>query len=188
MPAMTMPDADPPAATVRGGLLRKLPFAVILVVALAGAFLLRDKLSFAALSEHRHALLAFRDAHFFWSALAFIAAYVGIVAFSLPGATVATLTGGFLFGLFPGVIFNVAAATLGAIAIFLAARAGFGAAVAARLQAGGGAAAWNFMGKVYRNTERPEEALGAYGQALKLDPGNAVAKHGKTLLQSALKH
>ncbi len=56
------------------------------------------------------------------------------------------------------------------------------------LAAGGGAAAWNFMGKVYRNTERPEEALGAYGQALKLDPGNAVAKHGKTLLQSALKH
>ena len=137
MPAMTMPDADPP----KGGLMRKLPFLVILAVALAGVFLLRDRLSFAALAEHRHALLAFRDAHFFWSAVAFIAAYVGIVAFSLPGATVATLTGGFLFGLFPGVIFNVVAATGGAVAIFLAARAGFGAAVAARLQAGGGAAA-----------------------------------------------
>jgi uncharacterized membrane protein YdjX (TVP38/TMEM64 family) len=58
----------------------------------------------------------------------------------LPGALVATLAGGFLFGLFPGVAFNVVAATLGAVAIFLAARAGFGADVAARLQAGGGAA------------------------------------------------
>jgi len=141
MPAMTMPDADPPAATMRGGLMRKLPFLVILAVALAGAFLLRDKLSFAALAEHRGALLAFRDAHYFWSAMAFIAAYVAIVAFSLPGATVATLTGGFLFGLFPGVVFNVVAATVGAVAIFAAARAGFGAAVAARLQAGGGVAA-----------------------------------------------
>ncbi|MGQ0566544.1 MAG: TVP38/TMEM64 family protein [Gemmobacter sp.] len=138
---MTMPDADPPPVTYRGGLIRKLPILVIVAAAVAGAFLLRDKLSFAALAEHREILLAFRDEHYFWSSMAFIAAYVGIVAFSLPGATVATLTGGFLFGLFPGTIFNVGAATVGAVAIFLAARAGFGAAVAARLQAGGGAAA-----------------------------------------------
>jgi uncharacterized membrane protein YdjX (TVP38/TMEM64 family) len=137
MPAMTMPDADPPKAR----LLRKLPFLLILAVALAGMFLLRDRLSFAALAENRHALLAFRDAHYVWSAVVFMAAYVGIVAFSLPGATVATLTGGFLFGLFPGVVFNVVAATAGAVAIFLAARAGFGAGVATRLQAGNGAGA-----------------------------------------------
>lgn len=136
MPAMTMPDRIPP----KDGLMRKLPFMVIMAVAAAGAFLLRDHLSFAALAENRQALLDFRDAHYFWSAMAFMAAYVVIVAFSLPGATVATLTGGFLFGLFPGVAFNVVAATVGAVAIFLAARAGFGAAVAARLQGGGGAA------------------------------------------------
>jgi uncharacterized membrane protein YdjX (TVP38/TMEM64 family) len=137
MPAMTMPDADPPEK----GLMRKLPFLVIMAVAVSGAFLLRDKLSFAALADHRGALLAFRDAHYAWSVVVFMAAYVAIVAFSLPGAAVATLTGGFLFGLFPGVVFNVAAATLGAVAIFLAARAGFGAAFAAKLQAKGGAAA-----------------------------------------------
>ncbi len=141
MPAMTMPKADPPPATRPGGLMRKLPILVILVVALAGAFLLRDKLSFAALGENHEALLAYRDSHYFWSSVAFMAAYALIVAFSLPGATVATLTGGFLFGLFPGVVFNVVAATIGAVAIFVAARAGFGAAVAARLQAGGGAVA-----------------------------------------------
>jgi uncharacterized membrane protein YdjX (TVP38/TMEM64 family) len=137
MSAMPAPDVPPP----KGGLLRKLPILVILVVAVSGAVLWRDHLSFAALAENRQALLAFRDDHYFWSAMAFMAAYVGIVAFSLPGALVATLTGGFLFGLFPGVIFNVAGATVGAVAIFVAARAGFGAAVAARLQAGGGAVA-----------------------------------------------
>ena len=137
MPAMTMPDADPP----KGGLLRKLPFMVILAVALIGAFLMGDSLSFAELAKNQHALLAYRDAHYAWSAFVFIVAYVGFVAFSLPGATVATLTGGFLFGLFPGLLFNVGSATVGAVAIFLAARAGVGAAVAARLQAGDGAVA-----------------------------------------------
>ncbi len=72
---------------------------------------------------------------------AFIAAYVVIVAFSLPGATIATLTGGFLFGVFPGVLFNVLGATLGAGAVFLAARSGFGADMAAKMEQKGGAAA-----------------------------------------------
>lgn len=131
----------PPDATPKGGLARKLPILVILVVALVGGYLLRDQLSFEALAQHREALLAFRDAHYGVAVLAFMAAYVAIVAFSLPGATVATLTGGFLFGTFPGVLFNVGAATIGAIAIFLAARAGFGASVAQRIEAAGGAAA-----------------------------------------------
>ena len=107
--------------------LRYLPLAVILVVAAVGAFTLRDYLSFEALRENREALIAFRDGHYLLTTLGFITAYVVIVAFSLPGATVATLTGGFLFGLFPGVLYNVGAATLGAVAIFLAARWGLGA-------------------------------------------------------------
>ncbi|MCB6180041.1 VTT domain-containing protein [Rhodobacter sp. Har01] len=122
-------------------LLKRLPILLILVAAVAGAVLLRDRLSFQALAENRAALLAFRDAHYGQAVLVFLAAYAGIVAFSLPGATVATLTGGFLFGVFPGVAFNVGAATLGAIAVFLAARAGFGEAVARRVQAQGGAGA-----------------------------------------------
>lgn len=124
-----------------GGLVRKLPILVILAAAVAGAVLLRDQLSFAALARNREALLAFRDTHYLWAVLGFVAAYVAIVALSLPGATVATLTGGFLFGLFPGALFNVGAATLGAIAVFLAARAGFGEGIARKVQAGGGAGA-----------------------------------------------
>lgn len=134
-----MPDTALPPA--RNGLAAKLPFLAILAVAALGAFLLRDQLTFEALAANRESLLAFRDANYLLAAVAFIGAYVAIVAFSLPGATIATLTGGFLFGTFPGVLFNVTAATLGAVAIFTAARSGFGARFSARLEGQGGAVA-----------------------------------------------
>lgn len=116
------------------GLRRRLPLIVIAVGAVVGAVTLRDHLSFAALAEHREALIGFRDANYVVSVAAFMLTYTVIVAFSLPGATIATLTGGFLFGLFPGVLFNVTAATLGAIGIFLAARWGLGERLAARME------------------------------------------------------
>ena len=52
----------------------------------------------------------------------------------LPGATIATLTGGVLFATFPGALFNIIAATTGATLIFLAARRGFGDRLGARLE------------------------------------------------------
>jgi uncharacterized membrane protein YdjX (TVP38/TMEM64 family) len=121
--------------------LRRLPFLVILLAAIVGAVALRDELSFDTLARHREALLAFRDAHYLGAVLAFLAAYVAIIALSLPGGTVATLTGGFLFGLFPGVLYNIAAAGTGAVLVFLAARTGFGGAFAQKLDAAGGKAA-----------------------------------------------
>jgi uncharacterized membrane protein YdjX (TVP38/TMEM64 family) len=121
--------------------LRRLPILVILAAALIGLVTLRDELSFATLAQHREALLTFRDAHYLWAVLAFLAAYVAIVALSLPGGTVATLTGGFLFGLFPGVFYNVLGAGTGAILVFLAARSGFGEALARKVQTAGGKAA-----------------------------------------------
>ena len=119
-------------------MLRALPIVAILAVAVAGAFLLRDRLGFEALEEHREALLAFRDAHYLLAALGFVAAYAALVAFSLPGALVFTLTGGFLFGIFPGILYNVAGASIGAIVIFLAARTGFGARFARKVDDRGG--------------------------------------------------
>ena len=118
--------------------LRRLPIRLIGAGAVLGAIFLGDRLSFDALAENREALIAFRDSHYLSTVLVFIAAYVAIVAFSLPGATVATLTGGFLFATFPGALFNVTAATLGAIAIFLAARWGLGDRLAARMDASEG--------------------------------------------------
>jgi uncharacterized membrane protein YdjX (TVP38/TMEM64 family) len=116
--------------------IRLLPILLILTAAAAGAVFLRDHLSFDALAQNRAALLAYRDAHFLLASLGFIAAYIVIVALSLPGATVATLTGGFLFGIFPGTFYNVMAASIGAVCIFLAARFGFGAALSERLKSG----------------------------------------------------
>lgn len=130
----------PPSGT-RALWLRRLPFLVILATAMIGAVALRDDLSFETLARHRDTLLAFRDTHYLTTALGFLAVYIGIVALSLPGGTVATLTGGFLFGLFPGVLYNVAGAGTGAVLVFLAARSGFGDALARKLDAAGGKAA-----------------------------------------------
>jgi len=47
---------------------------------------------------------------------------------------VASVTGGFLFGLASGTIYNVIAASLGAVAIFLAARWGLGRMLATRME------------------------------------------------------
>lgn len=119
--------------------LRHAPLAVILIVAVIGFFTLRDYLTFETLRENREALLAFRDANFLGIVAVFIAIYFVIVAFSLPGAAVASVTGGFLFGLGFGTAFNVLAASLGAFAIFLAARWGLGRSLAAKMDASEGA-------------------------------------------------
>ena len=131
-----MSDATEPQ--FREGLVRRLPLIAIATVAVIGAFTLRDYLSFDALAQNREALIAFRDANYLLSVLAFIAVYIVIVAFSLPGATIATLTGGFLFATFPGALFNVTGATIGATAIFLAARWGFGEKLGAKLEGSDG--------------------------------------------------
>lgn len=116
----------------------RLPLIIVLLVAVLGAVTLRDHLSFEALRDNRDALLAFRDTHYGLTAGLFVLAYIAIVAFSLPGASAATLTGGFLFGLFPGALFNIAAATIGAVLIFLAVRSGIGAGIAAKIDASEG--------------------------------------------------
>ncbi|MEC3861416.1 VTT domain-containing protein [Mesobacterium sp. TK19101] len=127
---------DTPATRRLG---RHIPLIVIAVVAVIGSFTLRDYLSFETLRDNREALLAFRDSNYLLVAVAFVALYIVIVAFSLPGAAVASVTGGFLFGLWAGTALNVFAATIGAAAIFLAARAGLGRTLAARLDTSEGA-------------------------------------------------
>jgi uncharacterized membrane protein YdjX (TVP38/TMEM64 family) len=115
-------------------LTRYLPILAVAVGAGLGWWLLRDYLSFSALAENREALIAFRDANYIGTVAVFIAIYALIVAFSLPGATIATLTGGFLFATFPGALFNITGATVGATAIFLAAQTSFGARLGAKLE------------------------------------------------------
>ncbi len=115
-----------------------LPLAVILLVAAIGFFTLRDYLSFDTLRDNHEALIAFRDANYAATVLGFIVVYIAIVGFSLPGAAIATITGGFLFGTVFGVLVNVAGATLGATVIFLAARMGLGETLKTRMDASEG--------------------------------------------------
>ena len=129
-----MSNPPPPLLAPR----RILPLLAVLALAVLGAVFLREHLSFETLRANREALVAFRDAHLLATVALFMLAYVVIVALSLPGAAVATLTGGFLFGLFPGALFNVTAATLGAMVIFAVVRLGLGEGLKARLDASDG--------------------------------------------------
>lgn len=122
----------------KSGLARYLPLIIIAAVALVGAVALRNYLSFEALRDNREALIAFRDSNYGLTVLVFISIYATIVAFSLPGAGIGTLTGGFLFGMALGTIINITAATIGAILIFQAARMGLGDMLKERMDAADG--------------------------------------------------
>ena len=99
------------------------PLALILgVLGLATALGLHRTLSFDTLAAHRASLAGFVEARPVAAALAYVAAYVVVVAFSLPGGAVMTLAGGFLFGPWIGAGLAVAGATAGACLLFLAAR------------------------------------------------------------------
>lgn len=112
---------------------RFLPLGVVLVLlGLVYGFDLHHYLSFSSLKMHREALLAF-VAHRYFTALAVFAfVYVGVVALSIPGASLMTLTGGFLFGLWVGTGVVVCSATLGATLIFLATRTSLSGVLEAR--------------------------------------------------------
>lgn len=62
----------------------------------------------------------------------FILAYVALVALSLPGAVILSLTGGLLFGWKIGTVAIVVGATTGATILFLVARSSFGETLTAR--------------------------------------------------------
>jgi len=125
---------DTPVDSKKSGFVRLLPILVIAAVAVIGAFTLKDYLSFQTLADNREALIEWRDSNYLFAVVVFVAIYAVMVTFSLPGATIATLTGGFLFATFPGALFNIMGATIGATAIFLAARWGFGEKLGAKLE------------------------------------------------------
>lgn len=101
---------------------------VLLLSGLSAFFVfdLNRYLSFELLREYRFTLLAQADAHFLLAALTFTAIYIMVVAFSLPGGTVMTVSGGFLFGPLFGTFYSVIGATVGAILLFLIAKSSLG--------------------------------------------------------------
>ncbi|MEL6279650.1 MAG: TVP38/TMEM64 family protein [Pseudomonadota bacterium] len=109
-----------------GGLKRWIPLLVIAAGALTAFFTLGDYLNLETLRDNREALIAWRDENLVLAGAVFMAIYMAVVAFSIPGALWMTLTGGFLFGVVAGSLMTVFAATVGATAIFLAARSSLG--------------------------------------------------------------
>lgn len=112
---------------------RMLPL-LVLGAGLAAFFALGldDYLSFEALRENRAWLLGAVEKSAALAALAYMAVYILIVAFSLPGGAIMTITGGFLFGQWLGTAYVVVAATIGAGVVFLAARTALGDLLRAR--------------------------------------------------------
>ncbi len=96
-----------------------------------------DYLSFQALSDNREALILWRDSNYVLAVAGFMLIYIAAVSFSLPGGLFLSLGGGFLFGAVGATIMVVIAATIGATAIFLAAKTGLGDALHAKLTANG---------------------------------------------------
>lgn len=102
----------------------KLVVAALFMVAIAAFYLfdVRAYLSLDVLKANRDHLLGFTEDHYAPAVALFIVLYVAQTAFSLPGATLLTLTGGFLFGSLWAAFYVNIGATAGATLAFLAAR------------------------------------------------------------------
>lgn len=117
----------------RAMLMRRIPIVLLIIAAALAWWQYGAFLSFQTLADNRESLILWRDGNYILAAFLYVAIYILVVGFSIPGGVFLTLAGGFLFGLVGGTILTVIGATLGALAIFSAVRLGFGAALHARL-------------------------------------------------------
>lgn len=92
---------------------------VLLVFWLSGG---AEYFSLHELATHREALRAWVEANFFAAIALYMIVYATAVALSLPVAAPMTLAGGFLFGWLIGGVVTVAAATAGALVLFVLVR------------------------------------------------------------------
>jgi uncharacterized membrane protein YdjX (TVP38/TMEM64 family) len=122
------PTAKPHAAPTRSARVKRwLPLGVLLLGTAAffvsGAY---RYITFDTLRDNRMALLDWVKNAGVLAVLVFMLGYALVVAFSLPLGILMTVAAGFLFGTVPGTIYVVIAATVGSIAVFLAARTALG--------------------------------------------------------------
>lgn len=104
---------------------------VILILRFSG---LGELLTFENLQRNRDRLLAYVQGHYASSAATYICVYILVVSLNVPGAAIMTISGGFLFGTFPAVLYSNAGATTGASIAFLLSRYLLGEWVQARYQ------------------------------------------------------
>lgn len=112
---------------------RLLPLVILIVIlVLLFSTGLYRYLSFEQLKMHHQQLSQWKNNHYLFSAISFIIIYIIAVAISLPGVTILTLVGGFLFGLWWGTLYVLIAATIGSVIIFIAAKTAFAETLSAK--------------------------------------------------------
>lgn len=115
------------------------PLALLIVVVIAVfASGVTRYLNLEALQANEAALRGFIDDNLVLALLAFIGVYTLATLVSLPGATILTLAGGYLFGTWSGGAATVVGATIGAILVFYAVRTSLGEALREKAEASGG--------------------------------------------------
>src|SRR5687767_5616583 len=106
---------SPQSAAPRSLLRRWLPLvAIVLVMALVFVMGWHRQLSFETLARHHGAIQGFILDHRAAAVAVYIAIYIAVVALSLPGGLVLTLTGGILFGGLVGGAAAIVGAGIGA--------------------------------------------------------------------------
>jgi uncharacterized membrane protein YdjX (TVP38/TMEM64 family) len=105
---------------------RILPLVAIVVLAGAAYIASGGGVSLESLVRHRAAIDDFVASHRMLAIFVYVGIYITVVAVSLPGAALLTLTGSFLFGIAVGASAAVISATVGATLIFLVARTALG--------------------------------------------------------------
>jgi len=98
---------------------------LLVLFILAGCFIVwlsvKDYITFEELKKNSDVLKQFVHAHYIESVLVFILFFIS-TAFFVPGAIVATIAGGFFFGVVMGTIYVNIGSTTGATVAFLSAR------------------------------------------------------------------
>lgn len=121
------------SAKRRFGWGRVVPISILVAGLIAFfAFGLNEYVSFEELAQHRATLKGWVTEYGILAALVAGLAYAVMVAFSIPGGALATMVIGFLLGPYAGSVVVVIGATLGATAVFLAARTALGDSLRAR--------------------------------------------------------
>ena len=125
-----LPSREPRQASA---LARYLPLVLLFaLMALAFGMGWHKLLSFKTIGLNYERLQAFISHHIVAALLVYVLAYIAVVALSLPGGLIMTLSGGLLFGWKLGAPATVLGATIGATAIFFVARTSLGSALAAK--------------------------------------------------------
>ena len=125
----TMSDTEKRPPAVR----RHLPLVVLgALMIVAFALDLHKLVSFDLFIDNYQQITSLVESNLLIAILGFTAIYIVVVALSLPGGLILTVTGGFLFGWIIAAPLTIIAATIGATMIFLIAKTSLGAGLRKR--------------------------------------------------------